>query len=104
MGESYQLQAEKSGGEFDFDKLLCQFKLDIQILNSFQAFGGFFSQIGRLHNVHHIWCYKSFQERKEIREKTWAIPGWDDCVAYTVPLIREMHCRVLVPTEFSPTK
>lgn len=71
---------------------------------SHEAYGGFFSQIGRLHNVHHIWCYKSFQERKEVREKTWAIPGWDDCVAYTVPLIREMHCRILVPTEFSPTK
>lgn len=21
-----------------------------------QAFAGFFSQIGRLYNVHHIWC------------------------------------------------
>ena len=21
-----------------------------------EAFGGFFSQVGRLYNVHHIWC------------------------------------------------
>lgn len=69
-----------------------------------EAFAGFFSQIGRLYNVHHIWCYESLQARKETREAAWRLPGWDECVAYTVPLIREMHCRVLSPTEFSPTQ
>ncbi|KAH8314764.1 hypothetical protein KR067_012978, partial [Drosophila pandora] len=69
-----------------------------------EAFAGFFSQIGRLYNVHHIWCYKSLQDRKETREAAWRSPGWDECVAYTVPLIREMHCRVLAPTDFSPTQ
>lgn len=24
--------------------------------NNDEAFAGFFSQIGRLYNVHHIWC------------------------------------------------
>lgn len=72
--------------------------------NNNEAYAGFFSQIGRLYNVHHIWCYNSYQERKETRENAWRQPGWDECVAYTVPLIREMHCRILVPTEFSPTK
>lgn len=48
--------------------------------------------------------YKSFQDRKESREAAWRAPGWDECVAYTVPLIREMHTRILRPTEFSPTK
>lgn len=67
-------------------------------------FAGFFSQIGRLYNVHHIWCYKSFQDRKESREAAWRAPGWDECVAYTVPLIREMHTRILRPTDFSPTQ
>jgi hypothetical protein len=69
-----------------------------------EAYAGFFSQIGRLYNVHHIWCYSSYQQRKETREFAWQQPGWDSCVQYTVPLISEMHCRVLVPTEFSPTK
>ncbi|GBP27000.1 Protein NipSnap [Eumeta japonica] len=69
-----------------------------------EAFAGYFSQIGRLYNVHHIWCYKNLQARRETRESTWRNPGWDECVAYTVPLIREMHCRILEPTEFSPTQ
>lgn len=41
-----------------------------------EAYAGFFSQIGRLYNVHHIWCYKSYQERKETRENAWQTPGW----------------------------
>ncbi|XP_014212567.1 protein NipSnap [Copidosoma floridanum] len=72
--------------------------------NNDEAFAGFFSQIGRLYNVHHIWCYKDLQQRKETRESAWRSPGWDECVAYTVPLIREMHCRILNPTSFSPTQ
>ncbi|KAJ8913744.1 hypothetical protein NQ315_007461 [Exocentrus adspersus] len=72
--------------------------------NNDEAFAGFFSQIGRLYNVHHIWCYANLTARKETRESAWRSPGWDECVAYTVPLIREMHCRIMVPTEFSPTQ
>lgn len=48
--------------------------------------------------------YKDLQSRKETRESAWRSPGWDECVAYTVPLIREMHSRILNPTSFSPTK
>lgn len=72
--------------------------------NNNESFAGFFSQIGRLYNVHHIWCYKNLQARMETRESAWRSPGWDECVAYTVPLIRETHSRILSPTSFSPTK
>ncbi|XP_018903431.1 protein NipSnap [Bemisia tabaci] len=72
--------------------------------NNNEAFAGFFSQIGRLYNVHHIWCYSDLQSRKETRESAWRSPGWDECVAYTVPLIREMQSRILLPTSFSPTQ
>lgn len=48
--------------------------------------------------------YKDLKARRETRESAWRSPGWDECVAYTVPLIREMHCRILVPTSFSPTQ
>ncbi|XP_018016083.1 protein NipSnap isoform X2 [Hyalella azteca] len=68
-----------------------------------EAFGGFFSQVGRLYNVHHIWCYGSLQLRKEQRENAWRKPGWDEVVAYTVPLIEEYHSKILYPNFFSPT-
>lgn len=72
--------------------------------NNNEAFAGFFSQVGRLYNVHHFWCYKDLTARKETRESAWRSPGWDECVAYTVPLIREMQTRILLPTSFSPTQ
>ncbi|KAL1453593.1 hypothetical protein WDU94_009923 [Cyamophila willieti] len=72
--------------------------------NNDEAFAGFFSQVGRLYNVHHFWCYKDLSTRKETRESAWRSPGWDECVAYTVPLIREMQTRLLLPTSFSPTQ
>ncbi|MCL4129609.1 UNVERIFIED_CONTAM: hypothetical protein GTU68_054215 [Idotea baltica] len=69
-----------------------------------EAYGGFFSQVGRLYNVHHIWCYESLKERKRSREDVWRHPGWDEVVAYTVPLIKEMHTRFLIPNSFSPSQ
>jgi hypothetical protein len=67
-------------------------------------FAGFFSQIGVLYQVHHIWTYESLGKRKSTRESSWQNPGWDKCVANTVPLIRHMETRIMAPTPFSPTK
>ena len=65
---------------------------------------GMFTQVGPIYHVHHIWAYKSLHHRKESREKMWSKPGWDECVAYTVPLIRKMDSRIMSPLSFSPTK
>ncbi|GAU99096.1 hypothetical protein RvY_10140 [Ramazzottius varieornatus] len=66
--------------------------------------GGFFTQIGPLYIVHHIWAYDNLEARQEARDAAWSSPGWDECVANTVPLIREMDSRVLVANPFSPLK
>ncbi|KAH9395338.1 Nipsnap [Tyrophagus putrescentiae] len=68
------------------------------------AVAGFFSQIGQLYMVHHIWRYEDLVSRKETRESAWRQPGWDECVGYTVPLIREMRSRWMSPNSFSPIK
>ncbi|KAK3083685.1 hypothetical protein FSP39_001464 [Pinctada imbricata] len=73
-------------------------------LENEEAVCGLFSQIGDLNTVHHVWGYKDLQTRKETREMAWSKPGWDDCVAYTVPLIRHMQSRILIPTPFSPVQ
>ncbi|XP_070572843.1 protein NipSnap homolog 1-like isoform X1 [Ptychodera flava] len=67
-----------------------------------EAVRGLFTQIGDLYLVHHIFAYENLQRRKEIREDTWRKPGWDSCVAYTVPLIRKMKSRIMVPFAHSP--
>ncbi|XP_064612200.1 protein NipSnap-like isoform X1 [Liolophura sinensis] len=70
--------------------------------NNSETVAGYFSQIGELNTVQHLWGYKDLQTRKETREAAWQKPGWDECVAYTVPLIRHMQSRILIPTPFSP--
>eukprot|EP00112_Aurelia_sp_Birch-Aquarium-sp1_P006563 Seg1721.10 transcript_id=Seg1721.10/GoldUCD/mRNA.D3Y31 product="Protein NipSnap 1" protein_id=Seg1721.10/GoldUCD/D3Y31 len=66
------------------------------------AVGGFFSQIGELYQVHHIWAYKDLSHRKKAREIMWQEPAWGDCVANTVPLVNHMESRILVPASYSP--
>lgn len=65
---------------------------------------GFFTQLGELHCINHIWCYKSMADRKQCREDTWHYPEWNDVVANTVPLVNTMTTRILEPLEFSPTQ
>ncbi|XP_064387086.1 protein NipSnap homolog 2-like [Halichondria panicea] len=67
-----------------------------------ESIGGWFSQIGEMHQVHHLWAYKDLVDRQEMRQEAWSVPGWDECVMRTVPLIRYMAVRVLIPTAYSP--
>lgn len=66
-----------------------------------QDVGGFFAQVGQLYIVYHIWAYPSMMARNDTRHSTWAKPGWDATVAYTVPLIKKMQSKILSPTKFS---
>lgn len=69
-----------------------------------QDVAGFFSQMGQLYMVFHIWAYPSLVSRNNTRQLTWAKPGWDTTVEYTVPLIKKMQSRILVPNELSKLK
>lgn len=66
--------------------------------------GAWFSQVGRLHQVHHIWQYPSLHERKERREQAWQIDGWAETVSKTAKLAKYMDSLILTPLSFSPLK
>ncbi|KAF8846122.1 NIPSNAP-domain-containing protein [Paxillus ammoniavirescens] len=66
--------------------------------------GAWFSQIGRLHQVHHIWQYPSLDARKEMREKAWQIDGWAETVSKTAQLAKVMDSFILLPLPYSPLK
>lgn len=67
-------------------------------------YAGFFTQLGQLHTIYHIWCYKDLADRKACREGTWQEEEWNDIVSHTVPLIRSMKTRILAPLPHSPTQ
>jgi len=66
--------------------------------------GAWFSQIGRLHQVHHMWQYPSLEARKETREKAWQIDGWAETVSKTAQLAKVMDSFILHPLPYSPLK
>jgi len=65
---------------------------------------GMFTHIGEINMVHHIWAYKSFQDRKRIRNNSWATSGWSETVAKTVPLIKNIKSRVMTALPYSVLK
>ncbi|KAJ3763434.1 NIPSNAP-domain-containing protein [Lentinula raphanica] len=66
--------------------------------------GAWFSQIGRLHQVHHMWQYPNLESRKETREKAWQIDGWAETVDKTSQLAKYMDSFILSPLSYSPLK
>jgi hypothetical protein len=66
--------------------------------------GAWFSQIGRLHQVHHMWQYPNLQKRREMREAAWQIDGWAETVSKTSQLANSMDSYILAPLPFSPLK
>jgi len=66
--------------------------------------GAWYSQVGRLHQVHHLWQYKDMKTRKQVREEAWQIEGWSETVAKTSQLTDLMDSTILSPLPFSPLK
>lgn len=66
--------------------------------------GAWFSQVGRLHQVHHMWQYPDLQTRKETREKAWKLDGWAETVSKTAEYSRLMDSIILLPLPYSPLK
>ncbi|XP_062509194.1 protein NipSnap homolog 2-like [Corticium candelabrum] len=66
-----------------------------------EAVGGFFSQIGLLYEVYHIWAYSDLSVRQEVRENAWMKPGWDDCWARTISLVQSLDTRIMLPAPYS---
>ncbi|KIS65992.1 uncharacterized protein UMAG_06082 [Mycosarcoma maydis] len=69
-----------------------------------EPIGAWFTQIGGLHTVFHIWEYPSLEERKKTRDMAWQVETWNDTVSQTVKLIDKMHAQIMRPLAFSPLK
>jgi len=62
-----------------------------------QPIGAWFSQLGDLNVVHHMWAYPNLQVRKKMREAAWQVDGWAQTVVNTVRLVDKMECQILRP-------
>lgn len=56
-----------------------------------QPVGAWFTQLGPLHTVHHMWAYKNLEERKKTREAAWETDGWAQTVLDTCRRQKEIY-------------
>ena len=70
--------------------------------NVMEGVGAWFTQVGALNHVHYLWQFPDLRERQLAREKSWNEKGWGETVHRTVPLIKKMDSRILVPLPWSP--
>jgi hypothetical protein len=69
-----------------------------------KPYGVFFTEVGPLNAVVHLWPYKSFAHRAEVRTEAVKDPLWKNVVDETMPLIDTMQSKILVPLDFSPAQ
>ena len=60
------------------------------------------TEIGPLNTVVHLWPYRDFAHRAEVRRAFAPDPAWQATLGRLLPLIQTQESKLLVPTPFSP--
>lgn len=66
--------------------------------------GYFFSELGRLNEIVHVWAYASLDDRERRRAALAEDPRWVAFVPKIQALIEEMESKILKPAPFSPLR
>ncbi|MCB6183026.1 NIPSNAP family protein [Leeia sp. TBRC 13508] len=64
--------------------------------------GYFYSEIGPLNQIVHIWAYESLDDRERRRNALAADPAWIAFAPKIQALLEEMESKIMKPTAFSP--
>lgn len=67
-----------------------------------KLFGYFWTEIGPLNQVIHMWAYESFEERAKRRAVLMENQKWLTFLTKLRPLIQSQENKILIPMPFSP--
>jgi hypothetical protein len=67
-----------------------------------QLVGYFFSEIGALNEIVHVWAFADLNDRERRRATLIADPRWLDFLPKIQALIETMDNKILKPAAFSP--
>jgi hypothetical protein len=79
-----------------------EFGLAIQTRILPRMLGYFYTEVGELNQVIHLWAYADLNERAAKRAELQAEPGWQEYLTRIRPLIVKQENRILQPMPFSP--
>ena len=83
-------------------KLVEQEGIAIQKSHLGTLVGYFFSDIGPLNQIVHIWAFSGLDDRETRRTALAADPRWQEFLPKLQALIEVMENKILKPTAFSP--
>ncbi len=64
--------------------------------------GWYYTEVGALNRVVHLWGYESFEDRLKRRAALGADPGWQAYLAKIKPLLVAQESQILMPAPFAP--
>lgn len=85
----------KIGAVPEYMKLYQEIGMAIQLKHLPHMVGYYFTEIGGLNTVVHMWAYESLDQRDKCRAAMQADPGWQAYVAKTRPLTETQENRIL---------
>lgn len=102
----YELRTYKTqvGKTEDF---LAHFKtVAIPIISKYSTLVGFwYTEIGELNEIVHMWTYRDLNHRRDARQALFADPDWQNkFLPEARRLLTKMTTKILMPAEFSPLK
>ena len=92
----------KTGAVPQYLKLVDEEGIAIQKRHLGTLVGYFFSEIGRLNEIVHIWAYSDLNDREARRAALAKDPGWQAFLPKLQALIEEMDNKILRAAPFSP--
>jgi hypothetical protein len=83
-------------------KLVDEEGIAVQKSHLGQLVGYFFSDIGALNEIVHIWAYADLNDRESRRAALAAVARWQAFLPKIQALIESMENKILKPAPFSP--
>ncbi|SIT37335.1 NIPSNAP family containing protein [Paraburkholderia ribeironis] len=94
----------KTGAVPAYLKLVEEEGIELQKRYLGELVGYFFSELGPLNQIVHMWAYPSLDEREARRQRLAADPAWQAFVPKIQALMETMESKIMKPAAFSPLK
>ncbi len=78
--------------------------MEVQVRILGNMVGYYFTDIGPLNQVVHLWGYSSMDDRYERRAQLQASEEWQSYAKKMRPLVAHVENKILIPTSFCPVK
>jgi hypothetical protein len=102
----YEIRTYKirTGAVPTYLKLVEEEGIELQKRHLGQLVGYFFSEIGPLNQIVHMWAFPSLDERETRRARLAEDPAWQAFAPKIQVLLETMESKIMKPAEFSPLK